>query len=158
MDFASALFWLTLRVAEMQQPRIAETVRVVEYVRHLATPQAVTTLDRDALATTPSVTLDDTLRSVPGVSLFRRSSSRVANPTTQGATLRGLAASGSSRALVIADDVPLNDPVGGWVYWNRIPMAALHEVSVARGASGDLHGADALAGVITIQSAQDGTR
>jgi outer membrane receptor protein involved in Fe transport len=89
---------------------------------------------------------------VPGFSLFRRSSSRVANPTTQGATLRGLAASGASRALVLADDVPLNDPVGGWVYWNRVPFVALQEVAVARGAAGDLHGADAIAGVVTLRS------
>jgi outer membrane receptor protein involved in Fe transport len=79
----------------------------------------------------------------------------VANPTTQGVTLRGLAASGSSRALVLADGVPLNDPVGGWVYWNRIPLAALQEASVSRGAAGDTHGGDALAGIVTLTSARD---
>ena len=130
----------------------------MHFLPTIAGPSAVTTLDRDTLATTPAMGVDDALRSVPGFSLFRRSSSRVANPTTQGATLRGLAASGASRALVIADDVPLNDPVGGWVYWNRLPVAALDEVSVARGAAGDLQGADALAGVVTLQSAYQGAR
>jgi outer membrane receptor protein involved in Fe transport len=159
MDLAAILLSLAVTVADLQRPRITETVTVVSSAPSIATPVAVTVLGRDELALTPSLTLDDALRSVPGFSLFRRSSSRVANPTTQGVTLRGLAASGSSRALVLADDVPLNDPVGGWVYWNRVPAVALREVAVARGASGDLHGTDALAGVVTLRSLQvPGTR
>ena len=154
MDLASALFWVTLRFAELQRPRIAETIIVLDGGPALEVPTAVTTLNREALQSAPAATLDDTLRSIPGFSLFRRSSSRVANPTTQGATLRGLAASGSSRALVLADGLPLNDPVGGWVYWNRIPSVALDHVSVARGASGDLHGADAVGGVVSLESAR----
>src|SRR6185436_18015884 len=71
-------------------------------------------------------------------------------PTTQGVTLRGLSASGASRTLVMADDVPLNDPFGAWVYWNRVPVAALQRVDVVRGASGDIHGNDALGGVIRL--------
>src|SRR5260221_262452 len=94
--------------------------------------------------------LDDQLRSVPESSLFRRTSSAVANPTTQGVTLRGLSASGASRTLVVSDDVPLNDPFGAWVYWDRVPMVALQRVDVIRGASGDIHGNDALGGVIRL--------
>src|SRR5436190_4996589 len=94
--------------------------------------------------------LDDQLRSVPGFSLFRRTTSAVANPTTQGVTLRGLSASGASRTLVVADDVPINDPFGAWVYWNRVPTPALQKDDDARGASGDIHGNDALGGVIRL--------
>ena len=74
--------------------------------------------------------------------------SRVANPTTQGVTLRGLSSSGASRTVVLADGVPLNDAFGGWVYWDRVPAAAIERVEVVRGAAGDLYGADALGGVI----------
>ena len=56
-----------------------------------------------------------------GFSLFRRSGSRYANPTSQGVSLRGLGASGARRALVLVDGLPLNDPFGGWVYWARVP-------------------------------------
>jgi outer membrane receptor protein involved in Fe transport len=90
------------------------------------------------------------LRATPGFSLFRRSSSRVANPTTQGVTLRGVSGSGASRTLVLADGVPLNDPFGSWVYWNRIPQAAIERVEVVRGGAGDLYGADALGGVVQV--------
>jgi len=34
--------------------------------------------------------------------------------------MRGVGASGASRALVVVDDIPLNDPFGGWVYWDRV--------------------------------------
>jgi outer membrane receptor protein involved in Fe transport len=98
--------------------------------------------------------LDDALRSTPGFTLFRRSSSRVANPTTQGVTLRGVSGSGASRTLVLADGVPLNDPFGSWVYWNRIPLAAVDRVEVVRGATGDLYGAGALGGVIQLLTVQ----
>ncbi len=98
--------------------------------------------------------LDDALRSTPGFTLFRRSSSRVANPTTQGVTLRGVSGSGASRTLVLSDGVPLNDPFGSWVYWNRIPMAAVDKVEVVRGATGDLYGAGALGGVIQLLTVQ----
>ncbi|MEW5983634.1 MAG: TonB-dependent receptor [Acidobacteriota bacterium] len=116
----------------------------------LASPAAVSTVTSAELATSPSGALDDALRGTPGFSLFRRSSSRVANPTTQGVTLRGVSGSGASRTLVLADGVPLNDPFGSWVYWNRVPAAAIDRVEVVRGASGDLYGADALGGVIQI--------
>ena len=110
----------------------------------------MTSLDRAHIAAAPALRLDDQLRTVPGFSLFRRTSSAVANPTTQGVTLRGLSASGASRTLVVADDVPLNDPFGAWVYWDRVPLAALQRVDVLRGASGDVHGNDALGGVIRL--------
>lgn len=98
--------------------------------------------------------LDDALRSTPGFTLFRRSSSRVANPTTQGVTLRGVSGSGASRTLVLADGVPLNDPFGSWVYWNRVPQAAVDRVEVVRGATGDLYGAGALGGVVQVLTVQ----
>ncbi len=98
--------------------------------------------------------LDDALRSTPGFTLFRRSSSRVANPTTQGVTLRGVSGSGASRTLVLADGVPLNDPFGSWVYWNRIPQAAVDRVEVVRGATGDRYGAGALGGVVQLLTVQ----
>src|SRR5690606_8008082 len=49
-----------------------------------------------------------------------------------------------------ADGVPLNDPFGSWVYWNRVPQAAVDRVEVVRGATGDLYGSDALGGVIQV--------
>jgi outer membrane receptor protein involved in Fe transport len=116
----------------------------------LATPEATTVLTSAELLTSPAGSLDDALRYTPGFSLFRRSSSRVSNPTTQGVTLRGVSGSGASRTLVLADGLPLNDAFGSWVYWNRVPQAAVERVEVVRGATGDLYGADALGGVVQV--------
>jgi outer membrane receptor protein involved in Fe transport len=131
---------------------IAEQVNVTaeSAATRLGVESSVTSIDHAAIMETPALRLDDQLRSVPGFSLFRRTTSAVANPTTQGVTLRGMSASGASRTLVVADEVPLNDPFGAWVYWNRVPVAALQRIDVVRGASGDVHGNDALGGVIQL--------
>jgi outer membrane receptor protein involved in Fe transport len=100
------------------------------------------------LAVSPALAMDDVLRQVPGFSLFRRTDSRVANPTAQGVSLRGLGASGTSRALVLEDGIPLLDPFGGWVYWDRVPRAAVSTVEVFRGGASNLYGSDALGGVV----------
>ncbi len=105
-------------------------------------------LTREDLQQTPALTLDDDLRQVPGFSLYRRSSSRTANPTTQGVSLRGLGANGASRALVLQDGIPLNDPFGGWVYWDRVPAESVADVEIAQEGASSLYGSDALGGVI----------
>jgi outer membrane receptor protein involved in Fe transport len=102
------------------------------------------------LSTSAAVSLDDALKLVPGFTLFRRTSSRVSNPTAQGITLRGLGGTGSSRSLVLADGVPLNDAFGGWVYWDKLPQVAIDRVEVQRGSGSDLYGADAIGGVVQI--------
>lgn len=114
------------------------------------TAASVVVLSASELEATAAPTVDDALRQVPGFSLFRRSGSRYANPTSQGASLRGLGASGASRAVVLADGIPLNDPFGGWVYWARVPGPALDRVEVLRGAASDLYGSGALAGAIQL--------
>src|SRR5277367_6812160 len=102
--------------------------------------------------------LDDALAAAPGFSLFRRTSSLGANPTTQGVSLRGIAGSGASRALVTLDGVPQNDPFGGWVIWTGLPPEAISEATVVRGAGAGPYGAGALTGVVALQqpSAVDG--
>ncbi|HEV7843458.1 MAG TPA: TonB-dependent receptor plug domain-containing protein, partial [Pyrinomonadaceae bacterium] len=97
-------------------------------------------LSSQDIAITAAATIDDALRQVPGFTLFRRTGSRAANPTTQGVSLRGIGASGASRALVLADGIPLNDPFGGWVYWGRVPREAIERVEVLRGGASSLYG------------------
>jgi outer membrane receptor protein involved in Fe transport len=140
------------------QPALVETVTVSASrgAERLSTPAGTSVLSATELSTSAAGTVDDALRNTPGFSLFRRSSSRVSNPTTQGVTLRGLSGSGASRTLVLADGLPLNDAFGSWVYWNRVPQAAIERVEVVRGASGDLYGADALGGVIQLLTFEPG--
>jgi len=95
--------------------------------------------------------LDDALKRVPGVSLFRRTGSEAANPTIQGLSLRAIAPSGAGRALVTLDGVPQTDPFGGWVIWSALPPEGLEGATVVRGAGAGPYGAGALTGVVTLQ-------
>lgn len=115
-------------------------------------PAAISVLDKEAIAETPGVNLDDRLRAVPGFSLFRRSSSVAANPTTQGISLRGIGSTGASRTLVLWDGIPVNDPFGGWIYWTRIAPEELDRAEVSRGAATSLFGDLAMSGAISLFS------
>jgi outer membrane receptor protein involved in Fe transport len=95
--------------------------------------------------------LDEVLAQTPGVSLFRRTSSLGANPTTQGLSLRAIAPSGAGRALVTLDGAPQNDPFGGWVIWSALPPEGLAGASIVRGAGAGPYGAGALTGVVALQ-------
>ena len=113
------------------------------------TPASVVSLSKREIETSAAPVIDDILRQVPGFTLFRRSGSRAANPTTQGVSLRGTGASGAGRSLVLFDEVPLNDPFGSWVQWNRIPPIAVERVEVVRGAAASIYG-DSLSGAVNI--------
>ncbi|HWF05636.1 MAG TPA: TonB-dependent receptor [Candidatus Angelobacter sp.] len=110
----------------------------------------VVVLNAWELSNHAALTLDDALRQVPGFTLFRRSNSLTANPTTQGASARGVGASGASRMLVLEDGVPLNDAFGGWVFWDQLPRIALDHAEVLRGGGSSLYGSSALGGIVAL--------
>ena len=106
-------------------------------------------LDPDQLANRTRI--DQVLSDAPGVSLFRRTSSAGANPTTQGVSLRSIGPSGAGRALVTLDGAPQNDPFGGWVIWSSLAPETIEGVSVIRGAGAGPYGAGALTGVVALE-------
>ena len=115
---------------------------------------SVIRLGEGALST--STRLDEALATVPAVSLFRRTSSLAANPTTQGISLRAIAPSGAGRTLVTLDGVPLNDPFGGWVIWSQLPTESIESLDIVRGAGAGPYGAGALTGVIQLRERELG--
>ncbi|PYQ34883.1 MAG: hypothetical protein DMF57_04845 [Acidobacteria bacterium] len=137
--------------ASRRTPKASDTITVTASrtpTRLSDTPASVVVLSRETIAASAASTVDDALRQVPGFALFRRSGSRTANPTSQGVSLRGVGASGASRALVLDDGIPLNDAFGGWVYWGRVPRASIERIEVVRGGASDLYGSSAVGGVI----------
>ena len=116
-------------------------------------PLAAELVPAEALRRSPALTLDDTLRRVPAFSLFRRSGSLTANPTAQGVSLRGIGPSGASRALVLLDGIPVNDPFGGWVAWTKLPTRSLDRVEIVPGGGSSAWGPAALGGVVHLVSA-----
>ncbi|HWA87033.1 MAG TPA: TonB-dependent receptor, partial [Opitutus sp.] len=115
-----------------------------------AVPFSHLVLSGDDLRAAPNASVDGALRDFPAFSLFRRSDSLVANPTTQGVSLRGLGPSGASRSLVLLDGVPLNDPFGGWVLWSLVPRESLARIELVPGGGGTAWGDAALGGAIQL--------
>jgi outer membrane receptor protein involved in Fe transport len=128
-----------------------EEISVTAYRTPLAdsaSPASVRLVTGEGLRSAAPVTLDDRLRQVTGFELFRRSSSLVANPTSQGVSLRGLGSTAASRTLVLANEIPLNDAFGGWLYWDEMPELSIGGVTVVRGGASDLYGSSAIGGVV----------
>jgi outer membrane receptor protein involved in Fe transport len=131
----------------------AETVTVTAYrepLGGLESPVTTRTLSQVDLQTAAAISMDGQVRQLPGVELFRRSSSLVANPSSQGISLRGLGSTSASRTLLTLDDVPLNDPVGGWIHWEEQPELAVKSIDVVRGGASDLYGSSAIGGVVNV--------
>jgi outer membrane cobalamin receptor len=139
---------ITLEPSSTKEEVVVSAARAE--LRLSETPESTVVLDSEDLNASPADRVDDVLREVPGFSLYRRSSSRTANPSTQGVSLRGLGGSATSRALVLADGISLVDPFGGWVYWDRVPRTAISDIEVVRGGASNLYGSDAMAGVIQL--------
>ena len=130
-----------------------ESVEVTAYRSPLdssGSPASTRVLDSRELNQAAAPALDDKLRQIPGFELYRRSSSLVANPTTEGVSLRGLGSTAASRSLVVFDDVPLNDPYGSWIHWEELPELAVHSVEAVRGGASDLYGSSAIGGVVSV--------
>lgn len=141
----------------LERAGVAEEITVTAYrqpLGELESPVTTRTLTANALGATAAVTMDDMVRQLPGVELFRRSSSLVANPTSQGISVRGLGSTSASRTLVTQDDVPLNDPIGGWIHWDEQPELAIQSVELLRGGASDLYGSSAIGGVLNFITAR----
>lgn len=107
------------------------------------------------IAQSPSHEIDQLLKDVPGVQLFRRSDARSGHPTSQGVTLRALGGNASSRALLVLDGVPQTDPFGGWVNWPAYDPSDLGQIRVVRGGGSVVNGPGSLAGTIEMISSSD---
>ncbi|WP_246027350.1 TonB-dependent receptor plug domain-containing protein [Novosphingobium umbonatum] len=115
------------------------------------------TLGRDALMAAPSGRIEDVLGNVAGFQQFRRSDSRSANPSAQGANLRALGGNAASRTLVLLDGVPMADPMFGAVPWSAMAPERLGAIRVTRGGGSGAFGAGAVAGTIEMESAPRGS-
>lgn len=115
-------------------------------------PAAITVVERRELERSPLVLTDELLRTLPSVGTFRRSSSMIADPTSQGLNLRGVGPSAVSRALVLRDGVPANDPFGGWMYWRSVSPLGIERIEAAPSGASALFGDFALGGVVQVIS------
>ena len=112
-----------------------------------------TVIGRDRLTNDASGRVEDVLSDVAGFQQFRRSDSRSANPSAQGATLRALGGNASSRTLVLLDGVPIADPFFGYIPFSALVPDRLSAIRVTRGGGSGAFGSGAVAGTIELVSA-----
>ncbi len=110
-------------------------------------------IGRDALADEPSGRVENALGALAGFQQFRRSDSRSANPSAQGATVRALGGNASSRALLLLDGVPQADPFFGYIPFTALTPERLGAIRVTRGGGVGAFGAGAVAGTVEMLSA-----
>ncbi|MFI5167673.1 MAG: TonB-dependent receptor [Thermoanaerobaculales bacterium] len=113
-------------------------------------PVSMSLMSQQEIDTSPVEAVDDLLRTIPGI-VLPVSSSLVQYPTRSTISMRGL---GGTRALVLLDGVPINDPLTGTVQWNRVPLESVERVEVARGGAASLFGNYAMGGTINILTRQ----
>jgi len=150
---AKSLPLVTGQVIVLDPASDVEEVTVTAYrtpLGALESPASTRELSQTALRTSAAVTLDGKMRQLPGVELYRRSSSLAANPSSQGLSLRALGSTAASRTLITEDDVPLNDPFAGWIHWQEQPELSIQRVELVRGGASDLYGSSAIGGVVNI--------
>ena len=147
---AAALFaWPAALLGQAAAPPVQQQVTVTASRAGEPVGETARTtyeLDTKALEDYPAVTLDEALNQHAGFELFRRAPSRIANPTSEGISLRGLGSTAASRTLVLEDGAPLSDPFGGWVHWNETPALLVRSVELVTGGGSDLYGSSALGG------------
>src|SRR5881628_3025255 len=139
---------------QLPQPAIVVTGKALPEAKAEAV-YTVERIGRRQIEQSPSDELDQLLKEVPGLQLFRRSDARSGHPTSQGVTLRALGGNASSRALLVLDGVPQTDPFGGWVNWPAYDAASVAGIRVVRGGGSVGNGPGALAGTIEMTSRID---
>jgi outer membrane receptor protein involved in Fe transport len=145
---------MIVALALAMAPPVAADIVIVRAERLKAPETSITGLSGEILRAGEGVRLDEALRVVPGVGLFRRTPSGAANATIQGLSLRPIAPNGAGRALVSLDNVPQNDPFGGWINWGRYNPLFLQQVEVRRGGAGAGFGPMALTGTLDLTEAR----
>jgi iron complex outermembrane receptor protein len=146
----STTFEIRMEPEHLSQEVIVAATRTEQRLGDV--PASASVVRGEDIKESPAVVMDDVLRQAPTFSLFRRTSSLAAHPTSQGVSLRGIGPSGVSRTLVLLDNIPFNDPFGGWVYWTRAPRIDLDRIEMVDGATSSVYGNYAMGGVINIMT------
>lgn len=149
---------LAFPTGALAQPAETDPARIIVTGAGLPLPPGTpaygsVVIDRDRLLDSASGRIETILGDAAGFQQFRRSDSRSANPSAQGATLRALGGNASSRTLVLLDGVPMADPFFGYIPFSALVPDRLSVVRVTRGGGVGPFGAGAVAGTIELASA-----
>ena len=111
-------------------------------------PLHTTIVSQEDIRKSPAQTLDQLLRSVPGLN-FTGIPAMQSDPTGHQTRMRGL---GNAKVLMLLDGVPIHDPFYLTTQFFKVPLSNIERIEVVRGGNSSLWGNMAVAGVINIVS------
>lgn len=126
-----------------QLPVITNTVASLVEQDSQKTLAAVTVIDREEIERKQFNTLQDLLRTVPGVTFTN--SGGLGQPTS--ISIRG---TGSTAVLVLVDGQKLGSATSGQTSFEHLPIDQIERVEVVKGPRSSLYGSEAVGGVIQI--------
>ncbi len=94
-------------------------------------------------------TIDDVLRTVPGIQVDRPFGIFSSKATV---SMRGLSGKEQARFLVLLDGIPLNKSDGGTVDWNMIDPESISRIEILKGSGSALYGGNAMGGIVNMIS------
>ena len=108
--------------------------------------QYTTIISREEIERSPSQTLDQVLKNIPGMNIggspyFNN------DPTGQSLKMRGLT---NAKVLVLLDGIPVHDPFYSTIQWAKMPLSSIDRVEIIRGGGSALWGNLAVAGVVNV--------
>lgn len=113
-------------------------------------PVSVTVITREEIEASPSLSVDEILRNVPGIQLQLTNSNTIL-PIIPSISMRGLGlGDNGTRTLVLVDGLPANGAFFGNVFWNRVPKQNIERIEIVRGSGSAEFGTYALGGVVNI--------
>lgn len=105
-------------------------------------PMSVRSIDAREIESRNVVTLDQSLRYVPGVQIAQN------QVNVRGST--GFSYGTGSRVLLLVDGVPLMGPDSNDIRFSALPMSEVRKIEVIKGPGSSLYGSGALGGVINL--------
>jgi iron complex outermembrane receptor protein len=111
---------------------------------------AVEILKPNLLRSTNTVKSDDILNKLPGVQVVG------GQANIRGGS--GFSYGAGSRVMVLLDDMPALQVDAGYANWGDMPVEAISQLEVVKGASSSLYGSAALNGIINFRRIQPGAK
>ncbi|MBX2903966.1 MAG: TonB-dependent receptor [Chitinophagales bacterium] len=135
---------VSTRLAETQKELDIVVVTGSKYEKKLGEETVSMEVLKGQQITQSSARAEEALNYVPGVNMLGK------NTSIRGGG--GFADGAGSRVLVMLDDIPITSPENGGVNWNGMPLEAIEQVEIIKGASSASYGSSALNGIMNFRT------
>lgn len=133
-----------MRLAETQKELDIVVVTGSKYEKKLGEETVSMEVLKGQQITQSSARAEESLNFVPGVNMLGK------NASIRGGG--GFSDGAGSRVLVLLDDIPITSPENGGVNWSGMPLEAIEQVEIIKGASSASYGSSALNGIMNFRT------